>query len=43
MLKLVAKYKAEPNAKNLAAVKKHLNKHPMAAVYLTPQDYLTFS
>ena len=42
MAKLLAKYKAEPNEKNLAVIKKHLQKHPMAAIQLTLEESRIF-
>ena len=35
MLKLVNKYLENPTAENLARIKKHVNKHPMAACMLS--------
>ena len=42
MTNLIAKYENEPTEKNLIAIKKHLNKHPMAALMLTKEQAKIF-
>jgi hypothetical protein len=42
MNKLIAKYEDEPTEKNMLAIKKHLNKHPMAAIQLTLEQAKIF-
>lgn len=43
MNKLIAKYENEPTEKNLLAIKKHLDKHPMAALMMTKEQSNIFA
>jgi hypothetical protein len=41
MEKLVARYIADPSAKNLARIRKHLHKHPMSGLTLSLEETAT--
>ena len=38
MTKLLITFRAAPTAANAAKIKRHIVKHPMSALYLTPTD-----